>query len=308
MISVIFPAYNEEGNVRELHERIVKALTPLYEPFEIIAINNASVDRTREILLSLRPLTIISFAYNIGQTAALDAGIHHATGDIIIIIDADLQNDPTDIPKLIARMREGYDVVVGWRKDRHDPLWRRFFSRFANFITRRIAGISLHDYGCALRAFRRKDLEGLRLYGVMHVFLPVILGRRGARIAEVEVMHHERKSGRTKYSLSHMATDFADLLTIKFLYGYALRPLVFFGSVALVCVFLAVFTIIASVFFKFYNNINYSQTPLPVITALLFIVGFLLLMMGFMTELLIRIYYESRRETPYKIIEVMERK
>lgn len=307
MISVVFPAYNEEGSVKELHARLVAALNTIGEDFEIIGVNNASTDSTREQLIKLRPLTLISLAYNIGQTAALDAGIQAAKGDIIVTIDADLQNDPADIPNIIKKMREGYDVVVGWRKDRHDPLIRKIFSRVANRITRGITGLAINDYGCALRAFKKHDLAGVRLYGVMHVFIPVILASRGARIAELAVTHHERKTGQTKYSLTKMATDIADLFTIKFLYIYAVRPLVFFGSCALASFGLAVIAIAVSIFFKF-QGIYFSQTPLPIIATLFIILGFLLLMMGFMTELLVRIYYESRRETPYNIIERQELK
>ena len=223
-----------------------------------------------------------------------------------MILDADLQNDPADIPLLVRKMREGYTIVLGWRKDRHDPMMRKIFSRFANFIMKRITGLSVHDYGCALRVFRRADLEGVRLYGVMHVFIPVILAYRGAKIAEVVVRHHERKAGVTKYSLIKMVTDMADLLTIKFLYSYALRPLVFFGSLALGSFVAAVVMVIASVIIKAKGIYGFSQTPLPVLTALFIILGFLLFMMGFIVELLIRIYYESRRETPYRISEIKE--
>lgn len=306
MISVVFPAYNEEANVAELHRRLVAALTAFNEPFEIVAVNNASKDHTREELLKLKPLKLVSLAYNIGQTAGLDAGIRNATGDIVVTIDADLQNDPADIPMMVRKLREGYDVVVGWRKDRHDNAARKVFSRFANWVTRRIAGLSIHDYGCALRVFKRADIEDIRLYGVMHVFMPVILASRGARIAEVVTTHHERRAGTTKYTFSNMATNIADLLTIKFLYNYAKRPLVFFGGWALASAMLAVISFGVATYIKFSGGYGYSQTPLPVFSALLVIVGFLLFIIGFLTELLIRIYYETRGQTPYKITEVIE--
>lgn len=306
MLSVVFPAYNEEDNVEELHRRLVLALEGVGEPYEIIAVNNASTDATRDKLLKLSPLTLISLGYNLGQTAALDAGIHHAKGDTVITIDADLQNDPQDIPRLINKMKEGYDVVVGWRHIRRDNLMRRWFSKFSNKVTAKISGLKIHDYGCALRAFKKKDLEDIRLYGVMHVFIPVILAGRGARIAEIKVNHAERKSGVTKYSLTKIATDIADLLTIKFLYSYAKRPLVFFGTGALASFGVAFIAIVWSIIIKFQGKLGFSQTPLVVIGTLFIILGFLLFMMGFMTELMLRIYYESRRETPYKITEIKE--
>lgn len=308
MISAVFPAYNEEENVAQLHRLLVQALTDTGEEFEIIGVDNGSNDRTLEELKQLAPLRIISLAYNLGQTAALDAGIHAARGDIIVTLDADLQNNPADIPALFLKMKEGYDVVVGWRKHRHDSFGRRFFSSFANSVTRKIAGLNIHDYGCALRMFKKRYLEDIHLYGVMHVFIPVIMASRGARIAEVEVSHHERAAGVSKYTFVHMATDIADLLTIKFMYVYATRPLVFFGAAALGSFSVAVLAACASVLFKIYVHIALSQTPLPVISALFIILGFLLFMLGFIVELLIRIYYEARGVTPYKISGSFENK
>ncbi|MDP3935227.1 MAG: glycosyltransferase family 2 protein [Candidatus Giovannonibacteria bacterium] len=308
MISAIFPAYNEEENVAELHERLVSVLKAVGEPFEIIAIENASTDSTLEKLKRLAPITIISFAYNIGQTAALDAGIQAAKGDMIVVMDADLQNDPADIPKLINKMKEGYDVVVGWRRDRQDPLGRRIFSTLANKFTRWVAGLGIHDYGCALRAFKTEYLKDIRLYGVMHVFIPVILASRGAKVAEVIVRHHEREKGISKYTFTHMITDVADLLTIKFLYTYAARPLVFFGSWALISFAGAFFAGLVAVWFKIYTPLGFSQTPLPIIATLFTVLSLLLFMLGFITEILIRIYYETRSATPYRIRDIIENK
>lgn len=308
MISIIFPAYNEEKNVAELHRRIRMVMDGTGEPYEIIAVNNASTDRTGAELSKLSRVTIVTLAYNIGQSAGLDAGMHAAKGDTLIFMDADLQNDPADIPRLIAKMREGYDAVVGWRKDRRDSKGRRLFSRFANMITRRIAGIHLHDYGCALRAFKKTLLHDVHLYGVMHVFIPVILSYRGARIAEVPVSHSERRFGTTKYTFAHMTSDIADLLTIKFLYGYAARPLVFFGSFALLSLSAAFAAAVLAAIIKwqglFGTTLGFSQTPLPLFAALCIMLAFLLLMLGFVVELLIRIYYETKGKTPYQILSI----
>lgn len=304
MISVIFPTHNEEDTVEELHRRITAAMRVVGEPYEIIAVDD-STDGTTRRLRALRPLTLLILSYRMGQTAAIDAGIHAARGDILVILDADLQNDPADIPLLIAKIREGYDAAVGWRKERHDALHRRFFSRCANALTRWIAGVPLHDFGCALRAFRREKLAGVHLYGVMHVFIPVILTYRGGKIAEVPVRHGERRFGVTKYTVLHMASDIADLLTIKFLYGYAARPFVFFGAWALSSAAMAFLAVLAAVLLKWFSPfglaLGFSQTPLPILASLCIILSFLLLMLGFVVELLIRIYYEGRHTTPYQI-------
>lgn len=312
MISIIFPAYNEEHTVAELHARIMVALSRMGEPFEIIAVNNASVDGTRERLMRLSPIRIISLAYNIGQSAGVDAGLHAARGDLVVVLDADLQNDPEDIPLLIGKLREGgYDAVMGWRKDRHDSSSRRLFSRIANGITRLVSGVALHDFGCALKVFKRAQVADIHLYGVMHVFIPVILSYRGARIAEMPVRHSERRAGTSNYSFTHMASDIADLLAIKFLYGYATRPLVFFGSLTVVS-FVSAFLVVCVASLLKWNGLfgvtlGFSQTPLPVLASLLVILGFLLFMLGFVVELLIRIYYEARHATPYQIQENIER-
>lgn len=307
MISVVFPAYNEEENIAELHRRLVSALKETGEEFEIIGVDNASNDTTLNELKKLSPIRIISLDINMGQTAALDAGIHAARGEVIVILDADLQNDPADIPQMFRKLQEGYDVVTGWRKIRNDSFGRRIFSSFANSVTRKIAGLKIHDYGCALRMFKKRFLEGVHLYGVMHVFIPVIMAGRGARVTEVVVRHHERQAGVSKYTFVHMATDIADLLTIKFLYVYAARPLVFFGTFAIGSFVLAVIALVVSFTLKFEMGIALSQTPLPVFSALFIILGFLLCMLGFIVEILIRIYYEARGVTPYKIRETIDR-
>lgn len=307
MITVIFPTHNEEDNVQELHRRIIAVLSSIQESYEIIAVDDSS-DKTRERLLELRPIKVISLAYQIGQTAAIDAGIRNAKGDVVVMLDADLQNDPADIPLLLAKLREGYDAVLGWRRERTDSFRRRIFSLFANKVTNLISGLSFHDYGCALRVFRREQLENIHLYGVMHVFLPVILSYRNAKIAEIRVAHHARKAGTTKYTFRYIASDIADLLAIKFLYGYAARPLVFFGGWALWSWLIATLAVLASVAIKWKGILGLSQTPLPIFASLLVILGFLLFILGFITELLIRIYYEAKHETPYKISAIVENK
>ena len=306
MSSIVCPAYNEEGNVAELHRRILAAMKGVGQPFEIIAVNNGSTDRTREELMKLAPLRIVSLAHNLGQTAGLDAGIHAARGSIVVTMDADVQNDPIDIPRMLNKMDEGYDVVVGWRKDRHDSFGRRILSRLANWLTRRVTGLHLHDYACALKVFKKKHLEGVHLYGEMHVFLAAILQARGARVTEIEVTHHERHAGVSKHFFMKAVKDIADLLTVKFLFTYAARPLVFFGGWALASIGLGIIAGAMSVILKLVEIRNFGQTPLPIITTLFIILGVILFMMGFIAELMLRIYYEGRKETPYTVSEVIE--
>ena len=216
MISVIFPTYNEAGNVKELHRLNKEALDKIGEPYEIIVVDNGSEDGTLEILKSLSPIKIIVFPQNFGQTFALDAGIKAAKGDVVIIMDGDLQNDPRDIPKLLAKMNEGYDVVAGWRKDRHDSFYRKIYSKLANWLTRAISGLPLHDHACALKAYRRKFIEGLNLFGFQHVFLAISAFYRGAKVAEAEVTHHDRASGLSKHHFLSGIRAIGDLLIVRF--------------------------------------------------------------------------------------------
>lgn len=305
MISVVFPAYNEEANVIELHRRILAAMQKTGKPFEIIAVENASHDSTYEKLKSLSPIRIIRIAYNIGQTAALDAGIHAAKGDIVVTLDADLQNDPSDIPAMIQKL-DDYDLVVGWRQARNDPLGRRIFSRIGNIITRNMLGVHLHDYACALKVFRKQYIEGVHLYGEMHVFLAGIMHFRGARITEMPVQHHGRTAGLSKHTFVKGVKDLADLFTIKFLFGTT-RPLLLFGTIALCFWFLGFITASLALTLKVVEYANFNATPLPIITAFFGIGGLILVMMGFLAELVLRAYYETSGSTPYVVKSTEER-
>ena len=305
MISVVFPAYNEENNVAELHRRVLTALKEVGKPFEIIAVENASTDSTYEKLKALTPIKIIRIAYNLGQTAALDAGIQSARGDIVVTLDADLQNDPMDIPRMVRKLEEGYDLVVGWRKNRHDTFGRRLFSYFANRITRFMLGIHLHDYACALKIFRKKYIEGVSLYGEMHVFLAGIMHYRGARITEIEVKHHHRHSGLSKHTFIKGIKDLADLFTIKFLFGTS-RPLLVFGTVGLIFWAVAGGTTLWAIVLKVLALANFNQTPLPMLTSFFGIGGLILFMMGLVAELVLRAYYATGGSTPYVITSVEE--
>lgn len=303
MLSVVFPAYNEEKNVGELHRRILSVLKNGGEPFEIIAVDNASSDGTLAELKKLSPITIVSLAYNIGQTAGLDAGIHDAHGEIIITMDADLQNDPSDIPALVAKIREGYDVVSGWRVKRNDSFGRRLLSRLANGLTARMTGLHLHDSACALKAYKKEVIQPVHLYGEMHVFLPAYLYMRGAKVAEIPVQHHARVAGVSKHYFMKAVKDIFDLITIKFLAGLSGRPLIFFGGMGVVSGGLGIVVGLLSVYLKVAGLRNFGQTPLPILAVFFVLAGILFFMMGFLAELLLRVYFESNRKTPYTIRE-----
>ncbi|MEK7564683.1 MAG: glycosyltransferase family 2 protein [Patescibacteria group bacterium] len=280
MISIVFPVYNEEGNVEKLHSIIKRTMDDFGESYEIIAVDDGSKDKTLEVMKKLSPLRTIVFARNYGQTSALDAGLKAAKGEIVITLDADLQNDPKDIPRLINKLREGYDVVSGWRRDRHDNFGRKILSRLANWLTRKVTGLFLHDYACALKAYRKTALIDLNLYGEMHVFLPAILYMRGAKIAEMQVSHHARTVGFSKHNFLKAVKDISDLFVIKFIFSVK-RPLIVFVLAGFILFFLSLISIAISISLTF-------------------------LAMGFVAEMLMRVYYESKDSRPYIIREILE--
>lgn len=308
MISVIFPAYNEEGNVALLHRGIHDALKKLGQGFEIIAIDDGSTDATLAELKKLSPLTIISFAKNKGQSAALDAGIKQSRGEIIVTIDADMQNDPDDIGLLVSKLNEGYDVVSGWRADRHDTFIRKAISRVANGLTACLMGLYLHDSAGPLKAIRRSVLQGVNLYGEMHSFLPAVLFARGAKVSEIQVTHQKRFSGKSKYHPLKLMKSTGDLLVIKFMSDYMARPFLFFGGWGFLSLVLGFVAGISSLVLKLTHVRNITETPLPILATLLIVVGVILVMMGFLAEMLLRVYFETKGGTPYVIKTVIENK
>ena len=243
-----------------------------------------------------------------GQTSALDAGIHEAQGDIIITMDGDLQNDPADIPKLVAKIREGYDVVSGWRQDRHDSFGRRLLSRLANGLTAKVSGLYLHDSACAMKAYRREVVQAVHLYGEMHVFLPAYLHSRGAKVAEIPVLHHSRQFGISKHYFMKAVKDIFDLMTIKFLTTMTGRPLLFFGGIGVVSFLLGFVVFAISIYLKFASLRNFGQTPLPILAVFFVLAGILFFMLGFLAELMLRVYFETNHKTPYVIKERIEKK
>lgn len=309
-LSVVVPAYNEEGNLKPLYGRLKDVLDGLDRGYEIIFVNDGSSDGTREILNELsenESVKAVHFRRNFGQTPAMQAGFDHAQGEIIVPMDADLQNDPEDVPKLIERLEEGsWDVVSGWRKDREDPFSKRIFSRFSNWLARRLTGVDLHDFGCTLKAYRRESLEDVNLYGEMHRFIPALVAMNGYSVAEMKVKHHERRSGETKYSFRRLLKGFLDLFYIKFWSSYSTRPLHLFGLFGVVLLLAGLVTGAHEVLYEFlYLGRELNVGPLLMLSVLFLILSMQFIIFGFLGEIQIRTYFESTKKSNYKVDEVV---
>jgi len=305
-LTVVMPIYNEEESISPLLEGLVAELDGLYDSYEIIAVNDGSRDASQQVLEAAAEhypqLKIIQFRRNAGQTAALMAGIDHARGDVIVTIDADLQNDPRDIPLMLAKLGEGYDVVSGWRQSRQDAAIRRnLVSRIANRLISRISGVRLHDFGCTLKAYRKEVLQGMRLYGEMHRFVPIYASWMGAKVVEVPVRHHARQFGSSKYGLTRVFKVLLDLAVVKFFSGYLVKPIYVFGGVAALFMLISGIAFISMLYLKFVEGVTMIQTPLPVLSAMLFMLGVVVLLMGVLAEIMVRTYFESQGRLPYHI-------
>jgi hypothetical protein len=309
-ISVIAPVFNEMGNLGPLHDRIVATMWGLHRNFEVIYVDDGSSDGSYAELSRIAAADvrarIIRLRRNFGQTAAIAAGIEHAGGAYLVFIDADLQNDPGDIPHLLALVeQEGYDVVSGWRRDRHDAASHTLPSRVANSLISSVTGVHLHDYGCTLKVYRADLVKQLHLYGEMHRFIPAYLAQLGARVTEVPVAHHPRVVGRSKYGLGRTFRVLLDLLTVKFFGAYHTRPMHFFGVVGLTCMAMALLTVFLMIWQKIGLGVSMIQTPLLPLTALLVLMGFNAIFFGLIGELIMRTYYESQDKRPYQIYSLL---
>lgn len=309
-LSILIPVFNEEENISPLFDRLIIALEKTGRPYEVIFIDDGSSDGTLEILLDISRrnpnIKIISFSRNFGQTAALSAGIDFSKGEILIPMDGDLQNNPEDILPLLQKLEEGYDVVSGWRKSRKDPfLTRRIPSMIANKIISFIGGVYLHDYGCTLKAYRRDILKNIRLYGEMHRFIPIYAQWIGARVSEIPVSHFPRRSGSSKYGMSRVFKVILDLMVIKFLLSYSQKPIYVFGGMGLLMMLGALISGGYAIYLKIFKQVSLILTPLPLLCALLLLLGFLSILMGFLAEILTRTYYESQGKPTYQIKEVI---
>ena len=306
MISVVIPFFNEKDNIIPLYLKITHELPLLQRPFEVIMVDDGSVDGSdallAEVAMKDSRFKLVSLRRNFGQTAAMMAGIDAARGNIIVPMDGDLQNDPSDIRNLIEKLEEGFDVVSGWRKERRDPeLLRNLPSRTANRLISYISGVYLHDYGCSLKAYRREVLKGVKLYGEMHRFIPIYASWQGARVTEIPVAHHPRIHGTSKYGLERVAKVLLDLLVVKFFAKYGTKPIYIFGGFGLANIAISSIAGVYAIWLKLVDGISFILTPLPLLTVMALITGVMSILMGLLAELVMRTYYESQGKTVYMI-------
>lgn len=307
-ISIVVPVYNEEESITPLYEKLTSALCRQNRPYEIVFVNDGSSDRSFEVLCSVaakdNKVKVINFRRNFGQTAAMTAGFDHATGRIIIPMDGDLQNDPEDIPLFVAKLEEGYDVVSGWRKDRQDKeIVRKIFSRVANRLIASITGVKLHDSGCSMKAYRSEVLKGTRLYGEMHRFIPALANLMGAKICEVEVRHHARQFGKSKYGLKRTVKVVLDLITVKFLAEFSTKPLYMFGGIGSVLLSLGFLSGAETLWERFTYGTFVHRNPFILLAIFLASLGVNFILMGLLAELIVRTYHESQNKPIYHIRE-----
>lgn len=310
-ISIVIPVYNESENLPLLHEAIFKAMGTLDMPWQLIYVDDGSTDNSAEVLDQLSCsdpayCSVVVLRRNFGQTAAIAAGIDHSDGDVIVLMDADLQNDPADIPMMMEKINEGYDVVSGWRINRQDTfLTRTLPSRIANGLISAVTGVYLHDYGCTLKAYRREVITGFRLYGEMHRFIPAYANSVGARMIEVPVHHHPRKYGRAKYGLTRTFKVILDLLTVKFLISYAKKPIYLFGGAGMILIVLSLIAFLFLFIRRIWFQIPVLTSPIFQMSTMFMILGFQSILMGFIAELLARTYHESQQKPTYTVRRVI---
>jgi glycosyltransferase involved in cell wall biosynthesis len=305
-LSIVVPLNNEEGSIAELHRQIVAVCQSLGKTFEIIFINDGSTDQSLVEMKKLSPLKIIDFRKNFGQTAALDAGIKNARGEIIVTLDGDLQNDPADIPLLLQKINEGYDVVSGWRYQRRDPLMKKIYSRGANWLRKFLANDGIHDSGCTLKAYRRECFQKVDLYGEMHRFIPAVLKWQGYKITEVKVNHRPRLHGATKYKLGRVFKGFLDMWSVWFWRKYANRPLHLFGGLGLTVGFVGTVILLILFFLRLFKLIKLAGSIWPLIGVFMILIGIQLFISGILADISVKIYHRNNNRT-YSIKEIIER-
>jgi len=309
-ISIVIPLYNEEESIPALWEALDKAIANYAQPAEVIVIDDGSKDRSFALLSEIAArdprFTIIRFRRNFGQTAGFAAGFAQARGEVVITMDADLQNDPMDIPKLMAKMDEGYDIVSGWRKDRQDRfIDRKLPSMMANRLISNVTDVRLHDYGCSLKAYRRDVLQYVHLYGELHRFIPALASQVGGTVAEVPVNHRARQFGRSKYGISRTIRVMLDLITVWFLGTYSTRPIHVFGTLGLASAAMGIVIGLFLTFLKLFFHENIGNRPLLLLAVLLVVIGVQLITMGLLGEMITRTYYESQNKPIYVVREIV---
>jgi glycosyltransferase involved in cell wall biosynthesis len=310
-VSLVIPCYNEEASLPALLPALDASVADLERRghgVEVLIVDDGSRDGSPKLLREATGgrawLRVIRLSRNFGQTAAIAAGFAAASGDVICPLDADMQNDPGDVPLLLAKMDEGYDVVSGWRKNRQDKaLTRRLPSAIANRLISRMSGVRLHDYGCTLKAYRREAMQGVHLYGEMHRFLPIYAAWGGARVTEIPVRHHPRRAGETKYGLGRVPNVILDLLLARFLWSYRTKPSHVFGKFGLLSILLGLVSLAVAAYLKLAGHADFIQTPLPLICVMFLLVGVLSILMGFLAEIAIRTWHEAAASPTYVVRE-----
>jgi len=306
-ISVVIPVLNEENNVKSLHEEISSVLKD--KEYEIIYIDDGSWDKTFDNLMEIKDshVKIIKFRDNFGQSAALDAGFKNADGDIVITMDGDLQNDPKDIPKLLEKLKEGFDVVSGWRKERKDPFGKRLASRIAYFIRNRIIKLNIHDSGCSLKAYRKEAVKGLDLSGEMHRFIPALIAIKGFKISEIKVNHRARIHGKTKYKLTRMLKGLLDLMVVYFWNKFAKRPMHFFGGVGFALIVIGGIIDMYLITLRLIFERSLSDRPLFILANFILLMGIQFLMTGIVADIGMKNHYKITKEMNYSIERIVKR-
>ncbi len=309
-LSIIVPIYNEEENIAELHAGISAALAGLPLEYEVILVDDGSMDNSfhllKEIARQDMKVKVIRLRRNFGQTAAMAAGFDAATGRVLVPMDGDLQNDPADIPRLMEKIWEGFDVVSGWRKERMDAFFnRKLPSVMANYVISLMTGIKLHDYGCTLKAYRREVIEGINLYGEMHRFVPALASQVGARMIEIPVNHRQRLHGKSKYGISRTMRVILDLLTVKFLLSYSTKPIQLFGKLGIYTLAAAFLSGGVTLYMKLFEHLSMNRNPLFILTAFLLFMGIQFIVLGLLGEVNARTYYEAQGKPIYVVRETV---
>lgn len=311
-VSVVIPIYNEEESLPYMYRELTDVMSLVDADYELIFINDGSKDSSLKVLSDLAEsdshLKVIEFRRNFGQTAAMAAGLEHTEGDVVITLDGDLQNDPKEIPKMIAKLSEGYDMVAGWRKDRQDKfISRKLPSMIANWLISKSTNVHLHDYGCTLKVMTGEVARGIKLYGEMHRFIPALADQFGARIVEMPVNHRERRFGQSKYGISRTVRVILDLLTVKFLLGYSKRPIHLFGTVGVVTGFMGFLLLAILTYQRMFQHYPMGNRPLLALGVMLVTVGLQFLVFGLLAEVLARTYYESQDKRTYTVRRIIQK-
>lgn len=308
-LSVVVPFFNEEENARALYDELKGVLVAFGRSFEMVFVDDGSTDKTYSVLEAIAKqddaVVLVKFRRNFGQTAALAAGIERASGEVIVPMDGDLQNDPAEIPKMLAKMAEGYECVSGWRKNRQDSGLRVLPSKVANGLISWLSGVQLHDYGCTLKAYRRDVIEGVKLYGEMHRFIPIYAHWQGARVTEMVVNHRARVAGVSKYGFGRIPRVVLDLIVVKFLFQYLTKPIYVFGGFGLVSMMLSFLAFAIAVGLKLAGLRDFVATPLPLFAGIAGLTGIQSILVGLLAEVVIRTYYESQGKRPYLVGSVI---